>query len=186
MSNLKAETESDGLIDSVLLLPPSIDRAPYEAALGKLTMRFSALHFMLEAFGWKLWQLGPSTGMVLTKDLQTKHLVEKLRQSADRAIPNAADLRDFKSILKKVEKVAEKRNELLHSLWSFNGESATRSNRKDFTVTVITSIDEINKLNRDILDTMDELYKFEEREPLKSPLGMALKEDTKRKKTKDG
>lgn len=163
-----------------------MERGPYEEALGKLTIRFSWLHFQLEVFGWKLWKLELSTGTVLTKDLQTKHLVDKLRQSAGRAIPKAADLRDFKLILKKVEKVAEKRNELLHSLWSFNSENVTRISKKRVTIEVSTSIDEIKALNREIASTAAELYEFEERGSLElPPLALALKEYIKRKRLKD-
>lgn len=162
-----------------------IDSAPYEAALGKLTIRFSSLHFLLEAFAWKLWKVEPSTGMILTKDLPTKHLVEKLRQSADRAIPKAADLREFKSILKKVEKVARKRNDLLHSLWFFKSESVTRFNRKRAATEEATSIDEIKALNLEITETAVELYEFEERDPLKPPLALALEEYIKRKSLKE-
>lgn len=174
------------MLQRALRLPVSIEREPYEAALGKLTIEFSWLHFALERFGWKLWKLRPVDGMVLTKDLPTKHLVEKLRQSAGCAIPKAADLRDFNSILKRVEKVADNRNELLHSLWSFNSESVTRFNRKRPTVEVVSSIEDIKNLNRDIRDRTAELQEFVEREPLKSPLGMALEECIKRKKPKDG
>lgn len=185
MSEPKAETGGKGMLNSIPLFPNRIE-APYEAALGKLTIRFSWLHFVLEVFGWKLWKLEPGAGMVLTKDLQTKHLIEKLRQSADFAIPKAADLKDFKSILKRVEKAAEKRNELLHSMWSFGSGSISRFNRKRPTVKVVASIDEINHLTRSILATIDELLEFEEREPLKIPLELALEEYIQRKKQKVG
>ena len=178
-------SKSDGLLQRAPL-PPSIESGPYEEALGKLTIGFSWLHFQLEAFAWKLWKLELSTGTVITKDLQTKHLVEKLQQSAGRAIPKAADLREFQSILKRVTKVAEKRNELLHSLWSFNSESATRFSKKRVAIEVSTSIDEIKALNKEITSTAAELYEFEKRDPLElPPLALALKEYIKRKRLKD-
>jgi hypothetical protein len=185
VSKTKGETGAKGLLNGIPLLPLRIE-TPYEVTLGKLTIRFSWLHFVLEVFGWKLWKLEPAAGIVLTKDLQTKHLVEKLRQSAHLAIPKAADLEDFKSILKRVEKVAEKRNELLHSMWSFDSGSISRINRKRLTVKVVTSIDEINHLNNSITATIEELFNFEKREPLKSHVALALEEYIQRKKQKVG
>lgn len=56
---------------------------PYERALGKLSIRFSLLHLTLEQFSWDVWGVYTALASILTKDLPTKHLVEKLRASAD-------------------------------------------------------------------------------------------------------
>lgn len=46
--------------------------APYQKALGKLTMEFSLLHFSLERFSWEVWNLTEPMAQILTKDLQLK------------------------------------------------------------------------------------------------------------------
>lgn len=90
--------------------------APYEKALGKLIIRFSLLHVTLEQYSWHLWGIKGRSALV-TRDLPTTHLVEKLRSTAQSVIPWEKDRKDFLFILKKVERVAIRRNELLHSLW---------------------------------------------------------------------
>lgn len=89
----------------------------YERALGKLAMRFSLLHVMVEQFSWQAWNLSPSSGAVLTKDLPFTRLVEKLEESSKNVIPRSDDRKKLLSLLKEVKKVARKRNDLLHSMW---------------------------------------------------------------------
>lgn len=59
---------------------------PYERALGKLSIRFSLLHLTLEQFSWDVWGVNVPLASIITKNLTTKHLVEKLRTSADLVI----------------------------------------------------------------------------------------------------
>jgi hypothetical protein len=92
-------------------------KGPHEKALGKLAMRFSLLHVVLERFSWEAWNLSPRSGSVLTKDLRVTHLVEKLEASAKDLIPKIDDRKKLLSILKEIERVAKKRNDFLHSLW---------------------------------------------------------------------
>ncbi|OAI46589.1 hypothetical protein AYO43_06070 [Nitrospira sp. SCGC AG-212-E16] len=42
---------------------------------------------MLEKISWELWGLDPTVGSIITKDLRTTHLVEKLLASTDKGIP---------------------------------------------------------------------------------------------------
>jgi hypothetical protein len=173
MSESKEGSEGKGILNSIFL---DGFEGPYETALGKLTIRFSRLHFLLEIFGWKVWKLDPTVGTTLTKDLQMKHLIEKLRQSVDLAMTEATDRKDFRSILQKAEKIAEERNEL-HSLWTFDHEkqSVTRFNRKRLTMKVVPSVEEINRLNRAITKLTVELHEFAERDSLEAPIVRALK-----------
>ena len=46
--------------------------APYERALGKLSIRFSLLHSLLEGFCWEVWGMNPHVAAIITKDLPTK------------------------------------------------------------------------------------------------------------------
>ncbi len=91
--------------------------APYERALGKLSIRFSLLHSLVEEFGWRIWGLNSDVGAILTKDLPTKQLVKKIRDSAKLFFAKEAACRELVAILNKVEDVADRRNEFLHSIW---------------------------------------------------------------------
>ena len=185
MSEQKPQTtEGKGLLSSPSFSPPNkLVQADYEKALGRLTIRFSWLHYFLETFGWKVWGLNPTSGSILTKDLQTKHLVIKLRDSSKYAIPRDHDRKRFISILNRIEKAAEKRNDLLHSLWIFHGPSVGRFNKKSPNLESFTTLQDIEQLNRSLMEISIDLAEFKDSGPVKAPLVAAL-EDYIRSKDK--
>jgi hypothetical protein len=178
MSEQKEPTGTpQGLLRSVL--PDYSEQARYERALGQLAMNFSFLHAVLEMFGWKVWKLTQPARSILTKDLPVKQLVGKLRESVPHAMVKENDRNDFLVILKKIEQAAEKRNNFLHSLWVFNGEkpvSCVRWKGRKRGTESMPSLDEIKKFNRSIMGILLDLKTFEDRDPLKSPLLLALEE----------
>lgn len=91
----------------------------YERALGQMSIRFSLLHALLEELGWKIWGLNKQVGPILTKDLPIKQLVKKIRDTTDLFLPRDVSA-EFNAILKSVEKVADRRNEFLHSVWTIS------------------------------------------------------------------
>ena len=140
-------------------------QAPYERALGKLSMEFSLLHILLEQFSWGVWNLHGPLGLILTKDLPVTHLVEKLRSSIEHVILRQDDRKAFQSILSKVGKAAKQRNELLHSLWVIRGgEPIFCFSRKRGPLVGLDapSIQEINALTENIKDIVFEFQKFKE------------------------
>jgi hypothetical protein len=144
--------------------------APYEKALGKLAIRFSLLHFLLEQFTWEIWRLDKDLGMILTKDLRVTHLAEKLCASAEHVILRRDDRRAFLSILNKVKKAANERNELLHSLWIITeGEPVFCISRKRGRLVGpdAPSADQINDLSKTILEIIGDFDDFKERRPLR-------------------
>ena len=64
---------------------------PYERALGKLAIRFSLLHFTLEMFSWEMWGIKGTLASILTRDLTTNHLLEKLREGAKHTMLSEVD-----------------------------------------------------------------------------------------------
>ena len=88
----------------------------YERALGRLAISFSLLHYLLERIGWAFWGLHPEFAQILTKDLPIKHLAEKLRASMKEIELDDNVYDKLSRILKKIEQLAEQRNDLLHAL----------------------------------------------------------------------
>lgn len=151
--------------------------APYEKALGKMTIRFSLLHISLECFAWEAWGLAIRTALVLTKDLPITLLVEKLRSSEEWLIYKEKDREDFRRILDRIESAARKRNELLHSLWFIDGGKPVRCfNRKKAAGGNASSVDDINRLSRTITEILADLVAFRERRPLEQ-VGLGLHAD---------
>lgn len=155
---------------------------PYEKALGKLAMRFSLLHVVLERFSWEAWNLSPSSGSVLTKDLRVTHLVEKLEASAKDLIPNIDDRKKLLSILKEIKRVAKKRNDFLHSLWIIReGEPVWCFSRTRGALVGpdAPSAKQINELCSAIIKVLTDFDRFKENNPLmvKGLLGLGLKAD---------
>jgi hypothetical protein len=129
MSKKDQESLKDILVNKEFYGHPDIEAA-YQRALGKLTMHFSLLHFLLERMSWTLWGLNDQTGHILTKDLRVSHLAEKLIASADYAVLDK-DRTDFRLLMKRIKEAAEKRNDFLHSLWLVkNGEPVFCVSRK--------------------------------------------------------
>jgi len=155
---------------------------PYERALGKLAMRFSLLHVVLERFSWQAWNLNPSSGSVLTNDLRATHLVEKLEATAKDVIPRIDDRKKLLSILKEIKIVAKRKNDLLHSLWIIReGEPVWCFSRTRGALVGpdAPSAKQINELCSAIIKVLTDFDLFEENNPLrgKGLLGMALESD---------
>ena len=155
----------------------------YERALGKLSIRFSLLHLTLEQFSWDLWGVNAPLASILTKDLTTKHLVEKLRASADIVIIRKEERINFISILGRIEKVAERRNELLHSIWIIKqGEPVlcVSKRRGRLVGPDAPSVSEINDLIRSIKQIVEDFMRFTAKTPLRGLFGLGLSSDEKR------
>lgn len=149
-------------------------KGQHEKALGKLAMRFSLLHVALEWFSWQAWNLDPRSGRILTKDLRVTHLAEKLEKTAEYVIPRMDNRKKFLSILKEIKKVAEKRNELLHSIWFIReGEPlwCFSRTRGELAGTNAPSVEQINELCSTINNILEDFGRFEEKNPL---VGMSL------------
>jgi hypothetical protein len=143
--------------------------ASYERALGKLAIRFSLLHFVLEQLCWEIWGMEGRLALIMPADLPTKHLVEKLKQGAEHRMHSIKGQKSFSSILKKVETAARKRNELLHALWIIRKDKPTLCFvRKPGVMRGMDSplLEEINDLNKKIWDILGELEEFHKRRPL--------------------
>lgn len=92
-------------------------RVAYQKALGSLAINFSLLHFHLEMFSWEVFAVDHQTGQILTKDLPTTKLIQKLRSCCDHRAIKPTERHQLSDLLKQIEKAAERRNELLHNLW---------------------------------------------------------------------
>jgi hypothetical protein len=127
--------------------------APYERALGKLSIRFSLLHSLVEEFSWRIWGLNNDVGAILTKDLPTKQLVKKLRDSAKLVFAKEAACKELVAILNKVEDVADRRNEFLHSIWDIrNGQPIFISRKRGRLLDrEAPSAEDIDDLTRNII-----------------------------------
>ena len=151
--------------------------ASYEKALGRLAIRFSLLHVSLEQYVWDLWGIKGRLALIITRDLPTSHLVEKLRSSAQLVMPRKKDHTDFLSILKKVESVARQRNDLLHSLWIIREGQPIRcfSRKRGPLVGADTpSVEGINELSSTIVEIIGELTELQDRKPLAGLFGLGL------------
>lgn len=154
---------------------------PYEKALGRLSIRFSLLHVILEQFSWEVWGIESRIGSIITKDLRTSHLVEKLSASTDLAVLWEKDRKELKTILKKIKKLAEERNELLHSIWIIkNGEPVLCISKKRGRLVGpdAPSVKGINDLIHESMEILGELMNFKERR-LKGLFGLGLNVEIK-------
>ncbi len=145
--------------------------APYERALGKLSIRFSLLHSLLEQFGWEIWSMNAHLAPILTRDFPTKQLVKKLRDSSEFVIPKEEELKEFLSILTRAEKAAEKRNEFLHSIWIIKeGKPTLCISRKRGRLVGpdAPSAENIDDLSRSIMNIVADLMRFKGEDPLVS------------------
>ena len=138
--------------------------APYERALGRLSIRFSLLHALLEQFSWKIWGLNERVGTILTKDLPTKHLVKKIRDSAE-LLAKDEIRKKLLALLNRVEKVADKRNEFLHSIWIIRkGQPTFFLSRKRGRLVgpQAPSVEDINAFSRDIMMLVADCMELED------------------------
>jgi hypothetical protein len=115
MNDPKRKQIVDALVDAAV--GDKGIRATYQKALGSLAINFSLLHFHLEMFSWEVFAVDHQTGQILTKDLPTTKLVHKLRSCCDRRAIEPTQRTQLFDLFTRIEKAAERRNELLHNLW---------------------------------------------------------------------
>lgn len=128
-------------------------RAAYQRALGSLAINFSLLHSYLEMFSWEVFAVDRQVGQILTKDLPTSKLIQKLRACCDCRTIKPKDRAELSELLKEIEKAAERRNELLHNLWFIHeGQPAFCYKRgsREGKVHPAPSVSEITKFARSI------------------------------------
>lgn len=156
------------------LFPEKGVRESYEKALGALVMKFSLLHFLLEDFSHDVFAINKQTASVVLSDLPLTSMIKKLRECAKHRMPHERDRREFLSILKRAERMAQQRNELMHALWIINeGHPVFCYRRRSKAQSQAPSIGEINELTRSILVLTGDLLDFQERQSL-STLALGL------------
>src|SRR5437016_8535821 len=91
----------------------------YEEVLGRLAIRFSLLHVILEHFAWTTWGLHQEFTHILTKDLPFGRLIEMLLDSIkELELEDEEHDRDaIIDALKTAKRLAQQRDDLLHALW---------------------------------------------------------------------
>lgn len=136
----------------------------YERALGRMSIRFSLLHSLVEEFAWRIWGLNSDVGAILTKDLPTKQLVKKLCDSAKLFFAKEAACKDLIAILKKVEDVAQRRNEFLHSIWVITNAKPIFISRKRGRLLdrEAPSAEDIDDLSREIMVLVSDFMQIQD------------------------
>ena len=135
----------------------------YERALGRLARYFSILHYVLERFSWRIWRLRTEFAHILTKDLPIKQLSEKVRASFKEIELDQKIQNELRLILRKVEKLAQTRNDLLHALWKIeDGKPVEFRTRRDLhSSKTAPTPGMIDDLSESMLNTAMELLDFQ-------------------------
>lgn len=144
----------------------------YERALGQMSIRFSLLHSLLEELGWKVWGLNKRVGPILTKDLPTKQLVKKIRDSTKLFLDRDLS-KKLSTILNKVEDVADRRNEYLHSIWVISKGQPIFISRKRGTLLdrQAPTAEDITDLSRNIMNLVADFMEIEDGKNLLTRIG---------------
>jgi len=145
--------------------PPkeSSSEQAYDQALGRLARYFSLLQYVLERFSWRIWRLRKKFAHILTKDLPIKHLSEKVLASFKEIESDQKIQKELRLILKKVGKIAESRNELLHAIWKIeNGKPVEFRTRRDpHSSKTAPTPGMMDNLSESMLETANELLQFQ-------------------------
>lgn len=146
-------------------------REGYSKALGALTINFSFLHFHVEVLSWDIFGVDHSTGRILTKDLPLKQLIAKFRSCMNHRTISDKDRKDIARLLRKIEEVTERRNELMHDLWLIHdGKPAFCYKRRGGGGKVpAPSISDINAFNRSVQGLTVELINFKDNASIRFP-----------------
>jgi hypothetical protein len=148
----------------------------YESRIGRIAMVFPLIHAVLERHSWLLWGLEPEFGRIVTKDLPTKHLVEKIRASLRELDGEEEAITELKEILKRVEALSKRRNELFHSLWVMQGEQPVFiSNRRHPREQPIPELQQLEKLYNSVADLSTDLLEFSRRNRWLGGIGLATR-----------
>lgn len=174
-----AEQESKRTYQEVVtdVLTPKRLNIRYERALGRLAINFSLLHKVAEAFAWQTWGIHEEFSQILTKDLPFKQLVIKLRASLEKLELETDVSIEVMSLLKRAEKLAEQRNDLLHAMWVMGKDRPVLCipRREKEPLIKTPTVEEIDELSREIADIAVNLFDFANRNRLMTPVAIAQK-----------
>lgn len=139
------------------------EKERYERALGKLAMRASLLHVVIEDIAWKIWGIHPDYRSLITVDLPLKPLIGKLQQTV-KISGWKKELRiSLKQLLSVSEALYERRNELLHALWVIrDGKPTFCYRRKNKLNYLAPSVSNIERLATLLGQTSFEIMAFDE------------------------
>lgn len=145
MNDPKPKQTVDALVDAAI--GDKGTRTAYQKAIGSVAMNFSLLHFHLEMFSWDVFAVDHQTGRILTTDLPTTKLIEKLQSCCKRRAIPPEQRTQLSRLLTDIEKASTKRNEMLHNLWSIDeGQPAFYyKRRKGEVVHSVPTVSEISE-----------------------------------------
>jgi hypothetical protein len=96
---------------------PAEHGEPYLIALGRIAASFSLLEHLLTITTWGL--IGPA-GALVTEDVKFNSLLKLFRALVKRQTDDSEILKAAKRWCNRAERVAQNRNQMLHSMWTFN------------------------------------------------------------------
>ena len=103
--------------------PAAIDLLPQqplvEESIGRLVLRLSYAHLVLELNLGTLLRIDPAKGRILTEDLPLSSLATRFYRAAESKAPQPQDLKQLKSLLNNLRRINDKRNRLVHAFWTF-------------------------------------------------------------------
>lgn len=159
--------------------PPSwiAEQEQYENCIGRIAMSFPLIHIVLERFAWTLWGLAEEFGSILTRDLPTRQLATKIMASLKEIDIDDEVQKELKALLKRVEQLSERRNDLFHSIWSLKDGKPVLISRKTHFKNPKESPDlhALEELFNSVADLVDDLWTFSRKNILLGAMGLTAR-----------
>lgn len=145
--------------DSTLNLLPEY-LGMLEGCLGRLVMRFSLIHFVLEIHLWRILDMNSKNGRILTEDLPLSNLAERFCKTAEAKYPPSDDLKALRRAIRALGKVNTRRNALVHAFWSFpnDGPPLIFPKKGQLMSVNAPTVADINQLVKETDRVKDELF----------------------------
>ena len=103
--------------------PAALDLLPQqplvEESIGRLVLRLSYAHLVLELNLGTLLGIDPAKGRILTEDLPLSSLTTRFYRAAESKAPQPQHLKQLKILLKNLRIINDNRNRLVHAFWTF-------------------------------------------------------------------
>ena len=151
------------------LLDKKAHKNKYYEAIGKISVAFTRLELMLALIIKELLGCNTLRANIVTSGMGTVELIS-IAESLGKAVLSTGSNKELIGLLKSIDKLRFKRNQVMHSLWIFHddGADATRMEfkRKGKFNKEFVNITVLNDLNLQICDLSLKVADFSEKIPL--------------------
>lgn len=102
-------------------------------AIGRISVEFGEIEMWVSSFAWALIDQEQSIGQIVTAGMSFSRQLDLLSSLFQHRCHDTTKLNDFNDLTKRLSKLSDKRNTIIHSLWLRQSKDSTEATRLKIT-----------------------------------------------------